>query len=97
MTRFQQLYYRALDQWQFALRERFAASSEGHPGQGELFNEAEDCLTSSAGEVAADETITYTRKKSRRPRLSAELPSENVVQDADKVCDDCGHDLHQMG
>ncbi|WP_319781846.1 IS66 family transposase [Oceanisphaera sp. IT1-181] len=98
--RFQQLYNHALEQWQLALRKRFAASSEGHPGQGELFNEVEECLTPSAEEVAADETITYTRKKSRRPSLAAELPREDVVHDiadADKVCDDCGHDLHQMG
>lgn len=98
--RFQQLYNHALEQWQLALRKRFAASSEGHPGQGELFNEAEDSLTPSDEEVAADETITYTRKKSRRPSLSADLPREDVVHDiadAEKVCDDCGHDLHQMG
>ncbi|MGB5856745.1 MAG: IS66 family transposase [Oceanisphaera sp.] len=98
--RFQQLYHQSIEQWQLALRKRFAASSEGHPGQGELFNEAEDCLTPTAEEVAADETITYTRKKSRRPSLAAELPREDVVHDiadADKVCDDCGHDLHQMG
>lgn len=98
--RFQQLYNHALEQWQLALRKRFAASSEGHPGQGELFNEAEDSLTPSDEEVAADETITYTRKKTRRPSLSADLPREDVVHDiadADKVCNDCGHDLHQMG
>ncbi|MGB5856442.1 MAG: IS66 family transposase zinc-finger binding domain-containing protein, partial [Oceanisphaera sp.] len=100
--RFQQLYHQSIEQWQLALRKRFAASSEGHPGQGELINEVEECLTPSAEEVAADETITYTRKKSRRPSLSAELPREDVVHDiadadADKVCDDCGHDVHQMG
>ncbi|MBO1519547.1 IS66 family transposase zinc-finger binding domain-containing protein [Oceanisphaera sp. DM8] len=47
-----------------------------------------------------DETITYTRKKTRRPSLSADLPREDVVHDiadTDKVCDDCGHNLHQMG
>ncbi|WP_373331795.1 IS66 family transposase [Thiopseudomonas alkaliphila] len=98
--KYQQLYYETLEKWQLSLKQRFAASCEGYPGQGELFNEAEELLTPSEEEVAADETITYTRKKTRRPSLAAELPRENVVHDiddADKVCNDCGNDLHRMG
>lgn len=98
--KYQQLYYETLEKWQLALRQRFAASSEGYQGQGELFNEAEEQLTPSEEEVAAEETITYTRKKTRRPSLAAELPREEVLHDldeADKVCDDCGNDLHRMG
>ena len=98
--KYQQLYHETLEKWHLAINKRFAASSEGHPGQGELFNEAEELLTPSEEEVAADETITYTRKKTRRPNLAAELPREDVVHDiddADKVCNDCGTDLHRMG
>lgn len=98
--KYQQLYYETLEKWQLALKQRFAASSEGYQGQGELFNEAEEQLTPSEEEIAAEETITYTRKKTRRPSLAAELPREDVVHDideADKVCNDCGNDLHCMG
>ncbi len=98
--KYQQLYYETLEKWQLSLKQRFAASSEGYPGQGELFNEAEELLAPSEEEVAVDQTITYTRKKTRRPSLAAELPREDVVHDipaADKVCNDCGNDLHRMG
>ena len=98
--KYQLLYYETLEKWQLALKQRFAASSEGYQGQGELFNEAEEQLTPSEEEVVAEETITYTRKKTRRPSLAAELPREDVLHDldeADKICDDCGHDLHRMG
>ncbi len=98
--KYQQLYYETLEKWQLSLKQRFAASSEGYPGQGELFNEAEELLAPSEEEIAADETITYTRKKNRRQSLAAELPREDVVHEipeADKVCSDCGTDLHRMG
>ena len=97
---YQKPYYETLEKWQLALKQRFAASSEGYQGQGELFNEAEEQLTPSEEEIAAEETITYTRKKTRRPSLAAELLREDVVHDideADKVCNDCGNDLHRMG
>ncbi len=57
--KYQQLYYETLEKWQLSLKQRFAASSEGYPGQGELFNEAEELLAPSEDEVAADQTITY--------------------------------------
>ena len=79
--KYQQLYYETLEKWQLSLKQRFAASSEGYPGQGELFNEAEELLAPSEEEIAADQTITYTRKKTRRPSLAAELPREDVVHD----------------
>ncbi len=42
------------------------------------------------------ETVAYSRNKPKRTAL----PSETIVHDiddADKTCDDCGHDLHKMG
>ena len=93
----QQLDY-LIEQWQLLLQKRFGASSEGLPGQGELFNELEEALEPTAEEVAADQTVTYTRKKPRRPRIDESLPREEVlhdIPDEDKVCDCCGHDLHR--
>lgn len=95
----QQLDY-LREQWQLLLQKRFGASSEGLPGQGELFNELEEALEPTTEEVAADQTVTYTRKKPRRPRIDESLPREEVlhdIADEDKVCDCCGHDLHRMG
>lgn len=96
----QQKLRHLMEQWQLSLQKRFGASSEGLPGQGELFNELEDTLEPTADEVAEDRTITYTRKKPRRPRIDESLAREEIlhdIADEDKVCDCCGHDLHRMG
>ncbi|WP_286430042.1 hypothetical protein, partial [Acinetobacter towneri] len=37
--KYQQLYYETLEKWQLSLKPRFAASCEGYPGPGGLFNE----------------------------------------------------------
>ena len=96
----QQKLRHVMEQWQLSLQKRFAASTEGLPGQGSLFNELEASLEPEVDEIAADETITYTRKKARRPSIDVSLPREDVlhdIPDEDKVCDCCGHDLHRMG
>lgn len=87
-----------LEQFRLAQHRQFGKSSEAHPGQGELFNEAEaipDELTESE-----KETIAYTRNKPKRKPLPKDLPREvRVVDipDEEKACDCCGHDLHPMG
>lgn len=86
------------EQFRLAQQKRFGASSEGHPGQGELFNEAE-ALVSEVME-AEQETISYTRNKPKRKPLPADLPREVVVHDiddTDKVCDCCHNALHKIG
>ena len=88
-----------LEQFRLAQHKRFGKSSEGHPGQGELFNEAEAEveIEAPAPEV---ETVKETRNKPKRQQLPKDLPREVVVHDlaeADKVCDCCGGELHQMG
>ncbi len=96
----QQKLRHMMEQWQLSLQKRFAASTESLPGQGSLFNELEALLEPEVDEIAADATITYTRKKTRRPSIDASLPREDVlhdIPDEDKVCDCCGHDLHRMG
>ncbi|MCC5879903.1 hypothetical protein [Aliidiomarina sanyensis] len=46
--------YHLLEKWQLELKKRFAASSEGLPGQGDLFNEIEDILNPDEDEVAVE-------------------------------------------
>jgi transposase len=84
------------DMFRLAQQKRFGNSSESYPGQGELFNEAE-ALTEQPVE---DEVNTYTRKKAKREKISADIPRERVVHDIadeDKFCDCCHHALHQIG
>jgi hypothetical protein len=90
------------ERFRLAQHKQFGKSSEGYPGQGELFNEAEELVVES--EIAQTdlekESITYERKKPVRKPLPKDLPREIVVHDLaeeDKSCHDCGHELHQMG
>ena len=87
------------EQFRLAQQQRFGASSEGHPGQGELFNEAEEIV-----EVAQDESeqqdISYTRNRPKRKPLPKHLPREMIVHDIaqeDKTCDCCRGELHKIG
>ncbi len=59
-------FYQLFEKWQLELKKRFAASAEGLPGQGDLFNEVEDILNPDEEEVAAEQHVAYTRKLSRR-------------------------------
>lgn len=93
------------------LIKRFAPKSEQHPGQGELFNEAEQLSTqpetellseSVIKEASQDNTKTDHAPKSRPTRrsLPTDLPRETCLLDiseADKVCACCGQLRHQMG
>ena len=84
--------------FRLAQHKQFGKSSEGHSGQGELFNEVEEILAVVA--EPETETITYTRGKAKRAKLPANLPRERVVHDiadADKICGTCDHELHQIG
>lgn len=86
------------EQFRLAQHKQFGASSEGHPGQGELFNEVEEIQTLVA--ESKTETITYTRGKAKRAKLPTDLPRERVVHDiadTQKVCDTCDNELHQIG
>jgi len=90
-----------IEQFRLAQHQRFGRSSESHPSQGDLFNEAE-ILEDEAGndKDQTTETITYSRKKPKRKLLPNDLPRETLIhdiEDADKVCDCCGGDLHCMG
>jgi len=90
------------EKFRLAQHKQFGKSSEGYPGQSELFNEAEELAVESEIEQteAEKESITYERKKPVRKPLPKDLPREIVVHDIaeeDKSCHDCGHELHRMG
>ena len=83
------------EQFRLAQQQRFGASSEAHPAQGDLFNEAEVEL-----DVVEEETTTteVVKKKPVRKKLPKDLPRETVIHDIDdKNCTCCGNELHQMG
>lgn len=89
-----------LEQFRLAQHQRFGKSSEADSGsgQGELFNEAEQCLEEA--EAPETESITYTRTKAKRKPLPKHLAREVIVHDIDddeKQCDCCGGELHKMG
>jgi transposase len=90
------------EQFRLAQHKQFGKSSEAYSGQGELFNEVEELAVESEVEQKGDEkeTISYERKKPIRKPLPKNLPREIVIHDIaeeDKSCNDCGHELHQMG
>lgn len=94
-------YQHLLEQFRLAQHQRFGAHGEAHPGQGELFNEAEDII--AADDAVTDgtcTTISYERKQAKRMPLPADLPRERVLHDItaqDKVCSTCETALHQIG
>jgi transposase len=87
------------EQFRLAQQRRFGASSEAHPAQGDLFNEAEKELDSSEDIIEEAETNTVTvKKKPTRQKLPKALPRDVIVHDIDdKTCACCGNQLHQMG
>ena len=85
------------EQFRLAQQKQFGASTEGCPGQGELFNEAEELVDEAPVEK---EAISYTRNKPKRKPLPKDLPREVVIHDiadADKICDCCQGELHRIG
>ena len=90
-----------IEQFRLAQQRRFGKSSETYAGQQELFNEAEAIEDESVdSDPSESETITYQRGKPKRKPLPKDLPRETVehdLEEADKVCDCCGNELHRIG
>lgn len=82
----QQLLSFLEEQFRLAQQKQFCASSEGYPGQGELFNEAEEVALAA---VKAEE-ISYTRNKPKRKPLPQDLPRSRVVHNIDNADKGCG-------
>lgn len=90
------------EQFRLAQHQRFGANGEAHPGQGELFNEAEAIQGSQdiQDAVPTSTTVTYERQQAKRKPLPKDLPRERVVHDiaaADKTCRCCNQPLHCIG
>ena len=86
------------EQFRLAQQKQFGSSSETYPGQGQLFNEAEELAVDVA--EPEKEAISYTRNKPKRKPLPSDLPREVIVHDiddADKVCGLCDNELHRIG
>lgn len=86
------------EQFRLAQQQRFGSSSEGHPAQGDLFNEAEAEL--DAIEDIKESTPIQAKKKPVRQKLPKDLEREVIIHDLredEKTCDCCGKPLHKMG
>ena len=86
-----------IEQFRLAQQQRFGVSSEGHPAQGDLFNEVEVELD-VVDETFPEPASSPVKKKPIRKKLPADLPREIIIHDIDdKTCECCGHELHKMG
>ncbi len=85
-----------IEQFRLAQQQRFGSSSEGHPAQGDLFNEAEAALDVVEEDIGSP--LVIAKKKPVRKKLPADLPRETIIHDIEnKTCACCGCELHQMG
>lgn len=93
--KWQAKYQHLLEQFRLAQHARFGKSTEAHPAQIALFNEAEVELDTQDEQT---QEISYTRGKPKRKPLPQDLPREVVVHDVeDKTCACCQGELHQIG
>lgn len=86
------------EQFRLAQQKQFGKSTEGHPSQCELFNEAEELVAEV--ETPAQGAISYTRNKPKRKPLPEDLPREVIVHDIpdeDKFCVCCTGTLYCIG
>ena len=60
-------YHYLEEQFRLAQHKQFGKSAEGYPGQGELFNEAEELVVEIV--ESEQEDISYTRNKPKRKPL----------------------------
>jgi len=87
------------EQLRLALKREFGRSSEAAPGQGELFNEAEQLAAASDTEPET-EVPAYRRRKPGRKPLPAHLPRIEVVYEleaAQRTCPNDGQVLTEIG
>ncbi len=94
----EQQYQYILEQFRLAQQRTFGQSSEVSSDQLGLFNEAEEQIIEP--ETSDSKSTGTQRNKPIRKPLPKDLPRERLIHDiaeGDKVCDCCGHELHQMG
>lgn len=86
------------EQFRLAQQQRFGASSEAHPEQGDFFNEVEAELDTTDDTEEETGTSTTIKKKPVRQKLPKDLPREIIIHDIeDKTCACCHAQLHKMG
>ncbi len=92
-----------LEQLKLAFDRQFARRSEAlkpyNESQGDLFNEVE-CEAAKEEEVEVVTTATTRKKRGKRKPLPKTLPREVIELDLDdheKQCSCCNHELHKIG
>jgi len=95
-----------IEQIRLSKHRQFGASSEQTAVNGgeqtSLFNEAEQCADLTALEPLITEVKAYRRKRTRltTDKLPEDLPVETLlytISDEDRICPDCGSEMHKMG
>ena len=92
-----------MQQMRLAKHKQFGSSSEQtNPEQLSIFNEAEANYTAIAPEPDLAEVKAHYRKRTRltTDKLPKDIPVEIIeheLADKERVCPDCGSDLHKMG
>ncbi|MFA7206797.1 MAG: transposase, partial [Saccharofermentanales bacterium] len=92
-----------MSQMRLAKHKQFGSSSEQtNPEQLSIFNEAEANYTAIAPEPDLAEVKAHYRKRTRltTDKLPKDIPVEIIeheLADKERVCPDCGSDLHTMG
>jgi len=73
-------------------QRQFGASSEKHPDQASLFDEAETEETDSQNETEAVAIAAHTRKKTKRVSIPAQIEREEIIYDLSESEKRCPHD-----
>ena len=102
-TQWKQERQSLLEQLKLAFDRQFARRSEAlkpyNESQGDLFNEVE-CEAAKEEEVEVVTTATTRKKRGKRKPLPKTLPREVIELDLDdheKQCSCCNHELHKIG
>ena len=86
------------EQFRLAKHKLFASQNEAHPGQGNLFNEAEEIV--ELEQVECEPSKDKPKRKRNTKPFDEHITREVVIHDideADKVCVCCQGELHCMG
>jgi transposase len=88
------------EQFRLAKYKLFASQNEAHPGQGNLFNEAEEMAELELEEDKSELPKDKPKRKRNTQTFDEHITREVVIHDideADKVCACCQGELHCMG
>ena len=93
------------EQFRLARHRLYGASSEktqASPGQLSLFNEAEIMADQKAAEPEWEQVTAHARKKrvGKRDEFYEGIPTEQIVHELpqnERICPECGGDLHACG